>query len=137
MQFNRGFSVVGIAIFLACFQNPAAFPQSAIDGNVLLENCQAYVRVLDNPKSISDEDAINGADCSGYVTGVVDDHLRWQADDKSPADSARFFCLPYGVNPNEGIRVIAKWLEENPNRLHESAAGLVIDALRASFPCRR
>jgi hypothetical protein len=114
---------------------------STTDGNLLLVNCKAYVRGLDNPSSLRDmstDDQVNAAHCIGYVTGVVDDHFWLQIIDTSQFDPAKFYCIPSNtMTSNQIIRVITKWLEDHPSRLHEQAATLVIAALRENFPCKQ
>jgi len=140
-----------LAIALAFFLMPqaaSALGFSAIDGNVMLKNCKAWVSLLDNPhfqgqdnpdnlRAISHGDMVDGASCVGYVMGVVDDHFSCQINEKSPVDPTKHFCLPDGVTPNQTVRVIVKWLEDHPARLHEKAIGLVLTALRENFPCRQ
>lgn len=139
MSRSRGFCIIysALALLFIAPQCTSALETSAIDGNELLTDCQAWVRVMDNPNAMAANDEINGANCVGYVDGVVDDHFTLQMTDKSPLDPARYFCIPSGVNPNQTVRVIAKWLEDHPARLHEKAIGLVIDALKENFTCRQ
>jgi hypothetical protein len=109
-----------------------------MNGNMLLKNCQAWVRLMDNPNdAASGSDEIEGANCAGYVDGVVDDHVTLQLEDKMPFDSTKYFCIPDGVTPNQTVRVVVKWLTDHPARLHEKAIRLVLAALRDNFACRR
>jgi hypothetical protein len=121
-------------------QGASALGSSAIDGNDMLKNCKAYVRMLDTPtnlQAVSHDDEVYGAHCVSYVAGVVDDHFSCQINDTSPFDPTKHFCLPDGVTPNQTVRVIVKWLEDHPARLHERAIGLVLNSLSDSFPCRQ
>lgn len=61
--------------------------------------------------------------CSGYVNGV------WNTSDK--------FCDPKGITLGQVVRVVLKYLNDHPERLHEHEAELVVDALRAAWPCKR
>jgi hypothetical protein len=132
---------LAIGLALVCLTTHAASASglSATDGNGLLSNCEAFLRMAANYEgggATSSDDSLNGAFCSGYVMGAIDDHVSIQMNDKSPLDPKRF-CLPDGVTPHQTIRVIAKWLEDHPARLHERAIGLVLTALGESFPCRQ
>jgi len=131
-------------------QGASALGFSAYDGNEMLKDCKAWVSLLDNPnfpdnmdspdnlRAISHGEMVNGAHCVGYVQGVIDDHFSCQINESSAAalDPTKHFCLPDGVTPDQTVRVIVKWLEDHPARLHEKAIGLVLNALRDNFPCR-
>lgn len=109
-------------------------------GNRLLSTCEAFMRTsanYDSNTAISVSDSVDAGFCSGYVMDLVDDHFSLQIDDKTPLDPTRYFCLPDGVTPKQTIRVLVKWLEDHPARLHERAIGLAISALRENFECHQ
>ena len=132
-------------------QGASALGFSAFDGNEMLKDCKAWVSLLDNPnfqdldnpdtlRAMARGDMVNGARCVGYVSGVIDDHFSCQLNEPSSGaalDPTKHFCLPDGVSPNQAVRVIVKWLEDHPARLHEAAIVLALDALRDNFPCRQ
>jgi hypothetical protein len=137
-----------LSFFLFVPQGASALGFSAFDGNAMLKDCKAWVTVLDNPsfqeldnpeglRAMARGDTINGAHCIGYVAGVIDDHFSCQIHETSAAalDPTKHLCLPDGVTPNQAVRVIVKWLEDHPARLHETAVILALDALRDGFPC--
>lgn len=113
-----------------------ALGTSPTDGNQLLKNCKEYVRTVDSGTASKTEFVESGY-CLGYVTGVIDDHFMWQISESSPLDPAKHFCLPDGVTPDQAVRVLLKWLDDHPARLHERAIDLILNAFRDSFPCRR
>jgi len=131
-------------------QSAFAIGSSSIDGNQLLKECKAYVNLLSlrDVKDMDDPDVLramargdyaNGMHCLGYVTGVSDDHFNCQVNEPSSTaalDPKRHFCLPDGVTQNQTVRVIVRWLEDHPARLHERAIELVVTALKDSFPCK-
>lgn len=45
-------------------------------------------------------------------------------------------CDPEGSVGGQWARVVEKWLKEHPERLHEPAVFLIVDALREAFPCK-
>ena len=46
------------------------------------------------------------------------------------------FCLPGdGIPVIQAVRVVVKYLSDNPQDLHEDGMALTINALKASFPC--
>ncbi|MEI8102511.1 MAG: Rap1a/Tai family immunity protein [Chlorobium sp.] len=65
---------------------------------------------------------MNIGDYRGYVAGVCDVCNRW------------LFTTPEGTTQGQVCAVVGKWLEEHPQRWHEPAMPLVIQALQEAFP---
>ena len=66
--------------------------------------------------------------CLGYVTGVSDG-VTWL--------HPKAFCVPDEVKNTQLVRVVTRYLQENPKTLHRAAQILVSDALRRAWPCRK
>ena len=107
----------------------------ATDGNLLLKQCQAF---LDTPilatPNLAYENGLAAGACMGYMTGVRDNSLRLNEVLKV-AKSDLGYCLPKPLDGNQLIRVIVKYLEDNPAKLHTIAAPLVKAAFMEAFPC--
>jgi hypothetical protein len=91
-------------------------------GSILLERCSAaksketyYLQLIQ---------------CLGYITAIADaanceddvDGYHWQS--------------PKGVTREQLKRVVTKWLNKHPEKLHFVAASLVAAALEDAFPCK-
>ena len=61
----------------------------------------------------------------GYVGGVTD------------ALGGDVFCAPEGVTLAQAVDMVRKWLTDNPEHRHMSAAVLVAVILQRAWPCRR
>lgn len=63
--------------------------------------------------------------CHGYITGVF--------------EAVRAFldtvCLPEGVTRNQILRVVERYLENNPEALQQRAVALTTSALMKEWPC--
>lgn len=46
-------------------------------------------------------------------------------------------CVPANATVGQVARVLVKFLEDNPNRLHEPVGLLYMEALYDAFPCKR
>ena len=46
------------------------------------------------------------------------------------------FCLPKNITPAQVIRVVTKYLENNPGKHHDLAGYLVVLALSETYPCQ-
>lgn len=92
----------------------AAAPSFAqvLTGNDLLQRITS-----DNPgmKSIA----------LGYVGGVTD------------SLGGDVFCAPDGVTLAQAVDMVRKWLTDNPEHRHMSAAVLVAVILQRAWPCRK
>lgn len=45
------------------------------------------------------------------------------------------YCIPSNVNNGQIKRIVAKFLNDHPERLHEPPAFIIVDALTGAFPC--
>ena len=61
----------------------------------------------------------------GYVAGVVD------------AGDGLVFCTGSGVTAGQNSAVVAKYINNNPEKWNKNADLLVVDALKKAFPCKK
>ena len=61
--------------------------------------------------------------CAGYVGGVID-------------TSHALFCFPPEVSKRELINITIVYLSDHPDKLGLYAPNLIINAMRAVFPCK-
>lgn len=105
------------------------------DGGGLLKKCSLAVRVFDSEK-LSSSDAVDGAFCVGYISGKHDtDFMVQMLEEHQTIALMKHACTPSNSSTEQAVRVVAKYLRDNPERLHLPAAVLVTDAIRNSFPC--
>lgn len=89
------------------------------DGNSLLADCENSA-----PMAISL--------CVGYLRGVFDSYT---------ANVSAAYISPFICHPPEGLelgqieRIVTKYLNEHPEKLHKSGASLVLAAMGEAFPC--
>lgn len=107
-----------LLIFVGSFQTVQAEDQWS--GNVFLPYCQ---------------DALARRETSGagVCLGVVATASLYGPYMREPLRN----CVPPEVPTGQKIRVVVKYLEDRPTRLHESFRALVLEALRAGWPCKR
>jgi Rap1a immunity proteins len=46
-------------------------------------------------------------------------------------------CLPPGVTNFQAIRVVVKYIDDQPARLHDNFKALTLEALQAAWPCKK
>ncbi len=72
--------------------------------------------------------------CAAYVQGAAD-AAEFYDSLLGLAGQGRVSCPPEGVTYEQLLRVVRKFLQDHPERLHENRTGLVVAALRTAFPC--
>lgn len=105
----------------------------AFSGNDLLRNCQEGLSSFDAAKN---DNAQQAAVCAYFVDGILEGVQSAEAILGEGKKPYRIICKPTGTTYGQLARAVAKWLEDNPERLHENAAMLVVLALSETFPCK-
>jgi hypothetical protein len=109
------------------------------DGNSLLQFCSAYIQAADNG-TIPSGGAIGATFCVGFLTGIQDyDEMlsQLETDRNGGKGLIQHACVPENATTDEVVRVVVKWLRDNPDELHYPASVLAIGALRKAYPCKQ
>jgi hypothetical protein len=105
------------------------------DGESLLRKCSVQLRVLDGEKVPSAE-VVDAATCVGYLWGVHDMEFTVQMlEAQQKVKVMRHSCVPPNATTSQMVRVVVKYLRDNPDRLNLPSAILATDAIRSAFPC--
>lgn len=107
-------------------------------GSSLLPSCQAALKISagDNrtisirPTATDVQEAVDGSFCKGYVVGVVDALISVSVTTKTT------YCIPTNADNDQFVRVVAKYLNDNPAKLNDPAGILVTNAMVDAFPCK-
>ena len=82
-------------------------------------------------------DMINWSTCRAFVAGVIGGSaMARTSHDLKTHPGEVITCLPDRVQIGQLLRVVKKFLQDNPNTLHFSASSLVKRAVADVFPCR-
>lgn len=112
---------------------------SAVDGEMLLTDCHVAVRMLEVSPKLNSEEWAAGMHCLGFVQGIVDADNVWQtALSKGLGSKARplvFYCVPKEASWPQLIRVLVKWLEDNPDKLDRSGYDVIGLAMSKAYAC--
>ncbi len=130
--------VLQVLILAAALVAVTSMPASAGDGLSLVTACRNAQDIWsDKP---GDAEAFNGFHyCSGIVNGVVG-ALTMIANSMTTSERHRFgICNPHKegafIPTEQAIRVVNKYLAENPEELGAPDVVLVLAALKEAFPC--
>jgi hypothetical protein len=87
-------------------------------GNNMYQACKNYA-------NYTKDDLQNQSMCLGIVGAI-----RYFSD-------GRFgFCTPDGVTTSQALRIVVKYMDDNPAVLHEDLREITVDALRSAWPCK-
>jgi hypothetical protein len=111
----------GSAVPMVSFYGPS--------GSTLLRQCQAVAK-LANGEHYTTRQAIDGTYCRGYVAGAVDQMVGLSVQ------TATVYCIPSNADNDQFVRVVLKYLNDNPATLDYPAGALVAKAIIAAFPCK-
>jgi hypothetical protein len=109
--------------------------ESIEDGISLLRACKGLLNldVSKAPVQVAEELA-HGSYCAGFINGMMDMNSQYQGLVLPP--NTGFFCVQKeGLETEQAVRVVVKYMEEHPEQLHLPKRLLVFLALSAAFPC--
>jgi hypothetical protein len=134
-----------VVSFSLVFPEPVHSAEEVADGNSTLTDCSL---ALDMAQDKYVEHVIKGAEtlpssgqqtkaiqCMSYVIGFKDaiyvGEIFQEKNGKQPS-----ICLPFNNLNNElAVRVVVKYLRDNPQLLSGPQSGLVFNAFFHAFPC--
>ena len=106
-----------LILLLSCFAVSSQSEEDTGSGNFMIVSCQL---AISNTAQTNFEFWRQGL-CSGSVSGIMF---------ASPT-----VCHRPGWTIGQGMRVVEKYLQDHPERLHLNANQLINDALTQAFPC--
>lgn len=129
--------VLLVCVLAACLAPRLAHSQDQEDGNELSLLCAPVLKVEADPSTVTQGEAFRGAACLSLVRGVGETMSYWQGHDADMRDAPGHACIPDGVTPVQAAKVVIKFLNNHPSRLHERDVILILNALQDSFPCSK
>ena len=101
-------------------------------GEQMEENCKKLAASDTSPGGA----AFDAGHCAGFIEGVINTQQFLEVADQNHAKGfPQRFCLPENVTNDQTLKVFLKFLNDHPERLHESAVVLLIESLAQAFPC--
>jgi hypothetical protein len=121
-------------IFFVC--SPASSGQkSAPEQPDVSRSGRDFLEVCSSVGSEGNKDAAGDAACLGWVEGFADGFLVHEELLNVPRRD-RMACVPQGVTTVQMVRVIQKYLADNPGKAHRPTRYIASLALAGAFPCR-
>jgi hypothetical protein len=121
--------LVLVAVTAALAGAPAA---KALNGHQLLELCPDALRALEQPNANVND--FNAGYCIGLIMGILDVNVAYQ---HFPNQTQVLFCDPRDGTTGmpKFVRIILRYLQTHPERLHLYSTALAIEAMQEAFPC--
>ena len=103
------------------------------DGNKLYKDCTPNVLLNQGRTDLLNETMWFAVGmCTGNIIGVMGFLSEYGQQISVPQ-----VCLPDTMEAGQAIKVVFKYLEENPEKLHQSAGSLIYAALYKAYSCER
>ncbi len=126
-----------LAIFFVCSpagtgpQNTSEQPDISRSGRDFLEVCST----IDSEGNRDSARIYRDATCLGWVEGFADGFLVHDELLGVPRRD-RLACVPHEVTTIQTVRVIKKYLADNPQKAHRPTRYIASIALAGAFPCK-
>jgi len=98
-----------------------------VTGNYLMQNCE-------EGKKAGVRNKVKAFDlglCMGFINGAWDTLTLLQES----IYGKRIFCAPEGVNLGQVKKIVEKYFNDHPEKMHRESTYLINDSLREAFPC--
>jgi len=123
-----------LGLFFVC--SPASTGQKSTpdisrSGRDFLEVCSS----IDSEGNKDSARIYRDATCLGWVAGFADGFLVHEELLNVPKKD-RMACVPQGVTTTQTVRVIKKYLADNPQKAHRPTRYIASIALAGAFPCK-
>lgn len=121
-------------VFVTFLLLPPVVYSSTGDGEFLLESCSGALSPIkgETPKS---KEAFQHGYCHGLLRGIRNAVIVYEDIIFSKIELNGLFCMPRDISGKQSIRVVVKYLNDHPEKLHEYDALLAMSALKEAFPC--
>lgn len=73
--------------------------------------------------------------CFGLVDGIRETLMLWNTVDSQHNEAKHHRCIPAEVTVEGAVKVVMKYLNDNPTQRHQRDAFLVVAALSKGYPC--
>jgi hypothetical protein len=112
---------------------------SSVDGNVLLTKCHPALQMAEVTPKLSQEEWVAAFYCLGFVQGAMDADAIWQVGVTkalgAKGSPVLLYCAPKDASWPQVIRILMKWLEDNPDKLNFSGYDVINAAMSKAYPC--
>jgi hypothetical protein len=114
--------MIAVAILALMSTTAAGAAEDIYSANFWMPHCK---EIVDRPDSASGVAMY----CAGVIEGTA-------FSTRGSRDPGRCTSAPADASRQQLTRVVVRWIEAHPARMHEPLPRLAIEALKAAWPCR-
>lgn len=109
-----------------------------MDGNELLSKCKPFFNDIGgSPQTdLTNAERLDLGYCAGYIAGVLDIDSSWEAVEGKSSKATHYCFPPEGIPNGQVLRILKRWLDKYPEKLHWRADIIIHTALMEAFPCK-
>jgi len=105
-------------------------------GSDLLNFCNDAIDVANNKFHAEEDKVFAYGWCMGFVIGIRETNNTFHSLYRSNSNKFLGFCEAGDVSNGQMVRILVKYLNDNPEKLHLYPGALAIEAFSNAFPCR-
>ena len=127
-----------VALLALIFVPMQLHAQGDSSGNRLQHDCRIALTSQDKGVILEPDEWLSVGYCYGRIEGVINTSLLWHNyNGVSGRTSNGEACAPADVvTTREATKVVMKYLDGHPEKLHVLATALILYALREAYPCK-
>jgi hypothetical protein len=131
----RLLSVLGLlAVFIVCSSGRAG-PKSTAEQPDISKSGSDFLEVCSNIDSERTRNPVRDAICLGWVEGFADGFTVHDELLGVPVKD-RMACVPHEVTTIRTVRIIKKYIADNPDKAHRPTRYIASLAIVGAFPCK-
>jgi hypothetical protein len=125
--------ILTCCLLLLCLCRSAQADQVYETASQMADECRVAIRVFDSHgKEGTMLDLADSGHCLGYVAGVLDGFVSFQAWRPSNVNQ---LCIPDAVAMEQSVKIVMKHIDAHPEELHLPAPNIIWAAMHQAFPC--
>jgi hypothetical protein len=120
-QLRLGLHGIVIVAALMLSGGPVSAEKDTTSANYVMRGCRGF---------LTDEGTHTEPFLEGWCAGIVHAALNYLAGDNGN------HCPPNGVTVGQSVRVVVRYIDARPARMHEDFKKLALEAMKAAWPCK-
>ena len=134
MRYTKWMIVISFLFTVCRFANGADY--EGYKGSDLLSFCNDAIEVVNNKFHVEDDKAYAYGWCMGFVIGIRESNNTFHSRYRSSSGKFMGFCEGGNVSNGQMVRILVKYLNDNPDKLDLYPGALALEAFTNAFPCR-
>jgi len=131
----RLLSVLGLLTVFIVGSSGRAGPESTVEEPDISKSGSDFLEVCSSIDSERNRNPVRDASCLGWVEGFADGFTVHDELLGVPVKD-RMACLPHEVTTIRTVRIIKKYIADNPDKAHRPTRYIASLAIVGAFPCK-